>query len=115
MDSEICDTSDQAIHQTLVTVCSWEEFTCSDGACISMERRCDQFPNCADFSDEANCQLVVKGDNYLTDYTPFTNDEQGKLIKTDVQIRIQLIRILNIDEVGQIFRNQFYMFMTWYL
>ena len=29
--SEICDTSDQASHQTLVTVCSREEFTCSDG------------------------------------------------------------------------------------
>ena len=48
-------------------MCSLDEFTCSDGedktrilwikiplsgACISMDRRCDQFPNCGDFSDE---------------------------------------------------------------
>ena len=28
-------------------------------------------------------------------------------------LQIELIKILNIDEVGQIFRNQFQLFMTW--
>ena len=37
---------------------------------------------------QANCQLVVKGENYLPDYTPFTVDKQGKLIKSSVQIRV---------------------------
>ena len=37
---------------------------------------------------QANCQLVVKGENYLPDYTPFTVDKQGKLIKSGVQIRV---------------------------
>ena len=74
------------------------------GACISMDRRCDQFPNCGDFSDEeirlfqiligslnivqANCQLVVKGNNYIPDYAPFAVDKQGKLIRTELQIRV---------------------------
>ena len=48
--------------------------TCnSDGGCISMEERCDQFPNCGDFSDEANCKLVVLPDNYVKDYAPCTS------------------------------------------
>ena len=98
----------------------------TSGACINMDRRCDQFPNCGDFSDEesimglvldflfqnnhtnknhwrikifilkkyspqANCMLVVKGDNYLPDYTPFTVDEQERLVKTGVQIKVCFI------------------------
>ena len=69
--SEVCGTGGgEASYKTLLTVCSLDEFTCSDGqkklhfeaelkifilssgACISMDRRCDQFPNCQDFSDE---------------------------------------------------------------
>ena len=80
---EICGTGEEPSYKSLLTVCSLEEFTCSDGeqhqhgtnakqreqekvklksfsgACISMDRRCDQFPNCKDFSDEESIDLVL--------------------------------------------------------
>ena len=31
------------------------EFTCNNGQCVSMVRRCDQLPDCDDFSDEKGC------------------------------------------------------------
>ena len=34
------------------------DLVASSGACISMERRCDQFPDCADFSDEESFLLI---------------------------------------------------------
>ena len=37
---------------------------------------------------QANCQLVVKGNNYIPDYAPFAVDKQGKLIRTKLQIRV---------------------------
>ena len=37
---------------------------------------------------QANCQLVVKGNNYIPDYAPFAVDKQGKLIRTELQIRV---------------------------
>ena len=43
---------------------------------------------CSMIITQANCQLVVKGENYIPDYTPFTVDTQGKLMKTGVQIRV---------------------------
>ena len=35
--------------------------------------------------------LVVKGDNYLPDYTPFTVDQEENLVKTGVQIKVCFI------------------------
>ena len=52
--------------------------------------RCDQFPNCEDFSDEANCKLVVLPENYVIDYAPFTVNESGKLMKVQVQIKVEV-------------------------
>ena len=40
---------------------------------------------------QANCMLVVKGDNYLPDYTPFTVDQEENLVKTGVQIKVCFI------------------------
>ena len=58
--------------------------------------RCDQFPNCEDFSDEANCKLVVLPENYVIDYAPFTVNESGKLMKVQVQIKVGVIRSKSI-------------------
>ena len=98
-----------------MTVCKRNEFTCAkDGTCISMDQRCDQFPNCADFSDEQECNLVVPGAGYVKDFTPFTLDMEGKVVELKLFVRVELIEILEIDEVGKIFSNQFELFMTWY-
>ena len=35
------------------------EFTCDDGQCVRMEKRCNQLSDCRDESDEVNCYLLV--------------------------------------------------------
>ena len=85
---DICNTNSFDPFDAVLTVCARDEFTChSDGSCISMEERCDQFPNCKDFSDEANCRLVVLPENYVSDYAPFTLDQEGDLAKVAVSIK----------------------------
>ena len=79
-----------------------------------MDKRCDQFPNCEDFSDENNCKLIVASESYVKDFVPFTLDEKENIAKTNVTIDVELIAILKIDEVGQIFGNQFKLYMSWY-
>ena len=62
---------------------------CKGGSCISMDKRCDQFPNCPDFSDEDNCNLVVKTDSYVKDFTPFTLDDEDQISKVPILITVQ--------------------------
>ena len=47
------------------------EFTCNDGKCVSMERRCDQLPDCEDGSDEKGCRLFFLGESYNKVVSPF--------------------------------------------
>ena len=38
--------------------CSGNFYGCKDGACISIEKHCDEVADCADFSDEMNCEMI---------------------------------------------------------
>ena len=89
-DQDICSTNSLEPMMAVMTVCNRDQFTCeSDGACIAMEERCDQFPNCEDFSDESSCELVVLPQTYVPDYAPFTVLESGLLRKVEVSIKVR--------------------------
>ncbi|XP_076861463.1 low-density lipoprotein receptor-related protein 1-like isoform X3 [Brachyhypopomus gauderio] len=50
------DHSDELNCQTATPTCEKDEFTCSNGRCISSNLRCDFFNDCEDYgSDELNC------------------------------------------------------------
>ena len=45
------------------SIMSPAQFMCSSGVCIPMESRCDNINDCADKTDEANCNRVNISDN----------------------------------------------------
>ena len=49
----------------------------------------------------------------MSDYAPFTLDPAGELARVRVTARVQLASILEIDEVGQKFRTQFNLDLSW--
>ena len=51
--------------KTSLTVCEvGKEFTCDDGRCISIYKRCDGVKDCKDESDELNCKSLSIPDFY---------------------------------------------------
>ena len=42
-----------------LTGCKADEFTCDDGQCVKMEKRCNQLQDCRDKSDEKKCQILI--------------------------------------------------------
>ena len=101
-----------------LTGCKEEgEFTCDDGQCIKMERRCDQVtgeePNCRDKSDENGCQLIVFENNYNKNIPPIASDRDGTAIPANVSISITLMKVVEIEEVDHSIHLQFRISLQW--
>ena len=100
-----------------LTGCAEDEFTCNDGQCVKMERRCDQVtgkaPNCRDKSDENGCQLLVLENSYNKNIPPIGNAKDGSAIPADVSISIILMKVVEIEEVDHSIHLQFQISLTW--
>ena len=73
-----------------------------------MEQRCNRRAECADRSDERNCNTIALDETYLAEYPPL--DAAGTLpLAMDVDIN----GILDISEVAGTFRVQFSLALTW--
>ena len=47
-----------------LTSCSSLQFTCSDGLCVDLARRCDGHTDCKDTSDELDCRVLNLHSSY---------------------------------------------------
>jgi len=68
LDSSACDPYDQ--------------WTCENGDCISIEKKCDGDSDCNDGSDESDCQ---EESDYYYDGTEFDPETQEETVNYDTQ------------------------------
>ena len=79
-----------------MTGCGETEFTCTNAACVGMAVRCDGRKDCADGSDEADCQAFVPSLGYNKFLVP-------PPINGDQKLRVNLsIAIFNIVEINEL-------------
>ena len=93
-----------------LTTCGPDKYTCNNGLCIDIAKRCDSWPDCSDKSDELNCRRVNIGKTYQKHITPPGQGGSGKVI---VNISMDLISIINVNEVDSIFQVQFTLYLSW--
>jgi len=109
-----CET-DNPVKMIKLTTCQAGEFTCNDGQCIDIEKRCDQTSNCLDESDEDNCQMIYMKDNYNKKIAPFIYDQITKQnIPVNINISMAIRDVLKIEEVDHIFTLKYRFLMEWY-
>ena len=115
-DSKKCHFGKPYEIELKLTGCKDGEFTCDDGQCINMERRCDQVtgkePDCRDKSDEKGCKLIVFEGNY-NKITPPIESDNGIVIPTDVSISITLMKVVEIEETDHSIHLQFQISFEW--
>ena len=84
-----------------LSACNETEFSCNGGDCVSMVKRCDGISNCRDGSDEVDCRMVVRMNGYNKFITPMHGGEQ---IPLRVNVSINILDIIEINEVKDVFK-----------
>ena len=88
--------------------CKRNQFTCYNGACISLSMKCNQIVDCSDFSDEKNCQLLeFNEDTYESNHPPI---QKGRV---QVTVGMNPESIYHIDEMNMKFNSKLEISMTW--
>ena len=88
------------------------EFTCDDGQCIKMEKRCNQMPNCRDESDERDCQMLLLKNGYNKNVPPIS-EADDRIMPVHVNISITLMKVVEIEETDHSIHLQFQISLDW--
>ena len=88
--------------------CRKNQYTCSNGLCVDLEKKCDNKFDCSDGTDEQDCKIIDNTSPLDKDLPPpvYTN-------LTAISVNIHLDSILEIDEVGMTFKAKFLLWNEW--
>ena len=81
-----------------------EEFSCSNGLCVSLDKRCNHKNDCSDQSDEDNC-YYFKTENAYNRLSPPEHmilDSEQKAAQIGVVIEIESVKKVDVD-TGKIY------------
>ena len=86
---------DEYVTELKMSGCQNGEFTCNDGQCVSMEKRCNQLPDCRDKSDERHCKILVLEEGYNKKVPPIQSNAP-----VNVSVSINLLKLVDIDNIN---------------
>ena len=97
-----------------LTGCSETEFTCKNGECLSIIKRCNQIVDCEDETDEDDCLILDFKGNYKKSTPPIESKENDELRPAYVSISIDFLKMVKTDEVNNKIMIKFTIALEWY-
>ena len=89
--------------------CNNNEFTCNDGLCLDLNKRCDNKLDCQDKSDETNCvRITIDRANYQKVIPPILDEG-----RTNISIEMDIYSVTNIDELAMSFNAEVRINLQW--
>ena len=79
----------------------------------SLLPRCNQLTDCADKSDEIDCNMLVIGNGYSRMVPPIKLAPDKTLIPITVDVSIELLKIVEIEEENHAIDFQYQIIMSW--
>jgi hypothetical protein len=79
----VCSLFNGESHVLTFSDCHPDRFTCTNGDCIGLARKCDSLIDCTDGSDEDDCEFLVAVQDYEKKKMPEALESNNK-----VQVRI---------------------------
>ena len=77
--------------------------------------RCNKIIDCpGDSSDEDNCNMINFDKTYKKGFAPVTVDPDKNIIKTKIDVSVNLLNILKIDDVDSTFSCQINLLLSWF-
>ncbi|XP_071530537.1 uncharacterized protein [Panulirus ornatus] len=111
LETTVCDQVG-GVRTLLLTPCPSDSYTCDDATCIPLEQRCDLKYDCLDRSDEVDCELVSKPEDYKKDLPPRLSDgKDTDSLPVTLLINIESAAIYTTEMTMQL---SFEIQMTWF-
>lgn len=106
----LCDKPKDTLHELSLSACHSWEYTCGEGTCVDLRRRCDLRVDCPDHSDETGCEKLTLPRAYL-DTLPPPGIEPGPL---DLNLSVSIHGFSEINIRDMKVTVDFSTLISWY-
>lgn len=96
-----------------ITVCTSQEYSCSNGDCIAREKRCDGRNDCSDFSDEDDCKMLVLPRGYRSTQPPVNTTTVSSNEPILLASTVSLQHIVEISDVKRVLNVEVKLELRW--